>query len=68
MRSLVGNKIYERRRKLRMTQRELGELAGVSATLINHLENASINLRLDTLVRIAKYLEIDLKLKFKELQ
>lgn len=67
MRIFVANKIYERRRKLRLTQVELGNLAGVSAPLINHLESSNLNLRLDTLVRVAKCLKMECKLSFKEL-
>jgi predicted transcriptional regulator len=65
VRSYVANKIYARRRKLRLTQAELANLAGVSAPLIVHLENSNLNLRL---VRIAKYLNMECKLDFKELQ
>jgi predicted transcriptional regulator len=68
VRSYVANKIYAHRRKLRLTQAELANLAGVSAPLIVHLENSNLNLRLDTLVRIAKYLNMECKLDFKELQ
>jgi len=67
MRFIVADTMYAKRRALRLSQKDLGNLVGVSTVMINHLESGMINLRLDTLVRIAKCLKMDIILEFKNL-
>ena len=55
-----GNRIREERIKLRLSQEELAEKAGVHRTYIGMIERAEKNITLGNIEKIAKALEISL--------
>jgi len=46
--------VRERRKAGQLTQRELGELAGVGTRLVSELENGKATLRMDAVNRVLK--------------
>lgn len=56
----MKNNIRELRLKANMTQKELGEAAGISERTIGHYENSQRRIRLDTAIKIAEALEVNL--------
>ena len=60
------NKIVERRHALDLTQQELGERAGFKQTYIARIERGTTLPRLDTLIRLALALDLELALIPKE--
>jgi transcriptional regulator with XRE-family HTH domain len=56
---VVGRRISEHRRAARISQMELGELAGVHFTSLGRIERGLANPTLTTLVKIAVALDID---------
>jgi transcriptional regulator with XRE-family HTH domain len=54
----VGSRIRRRRRVLEISQEELGNRAGVHRTAINLYEHGRVTPRLETLVLIARVLEV----------
>ncbi|MGC4946154.1 helix-turn-helix transcriptional regulator [Streptomyces sp. DT224] len=52
-RRLIGTRIRDARRQRRLSQERLGELAGVDRQTINRIELGHVNTGIDTLVRIA---------------
>ena len=46
--------VRERRKAGKLTQRELGELAGVGTRLVSELENGKATLRMDAVNRVLK--------------
>jgi transcriptional regulator with XRE-family HTH domain len=51
--ALVGQKIREVRENRRLSQHQLSELAGVSRTYLNQIENGSRNVGVVTLVMLS---------------
>lgn len=57
----VASRLTEARKKLKLTQKQLGEKVGVKQSVIFELEQGSANITLRTLVRMARALETDLR-------
>ena len=56
--TLVGQIVYEGRRRAGITQRHLGRMAGVHQSTISRLERGQLNgMRLKLLARIVAYLD-----------
>ena len=58
----IGEQIRERRDILRLQQRDLAELAGISLRTIIQVENGSGNPSLATLQKLAKVLGLEMQL------
>ena len=56
--NLIGNKLYSYRKKSGMTQCEVAEAAGISDRTYADIERGSVNMRVDTLLKICKVLKI----------
>ena len=55
----IGDRLHDARRKRRMSQTELAELAGVSNVNISQLERGQrTNITIETLVRLAESLHV----------
>jgi transcriptional regulator with XRE-family HTH domain len=57
----LGAQIRRQRKKRDMLQRELAEAAGVPARTVGRIERGEVDLRLSTLRKIAKALDVDIK-------
>jgi transcriptional regulator with XRE-family HTH domain len=66
MKYQFGEKIREVRKRKQMTLREVAERAGMSESLISQIECNRISPAIDTLLKIADILEIDLDYIFKD--
>ncbi len=58
-------KFIERRNELRLSQRELANLAGMQQSAIARLESGEHNSTVDTLLKVAGILDLDVELKRK---
>ena len=54
----IGNKLYEFRRMTGLTQAEVGELAGISGRTYADIERGTVNMRMDTALKICDVLHI----------
>ena len=54
----IGNKLLAIRKKTGMTQNEVAEAAGLSDRTYADIERGSVNMRLETILRICKALQI----------
>lgn len=54
----IGNSLYALRKKAGMTQAEVAEAAGVSDRTYAEIERGSVNMRLETVLRICRVLGI----------
>lgn len=54
----IGNRLYALRKRMGMTQAELAEAAGLSDRTYADIERGSVNMRLETLLRICDALYI----------
>ena len=54
----IGGKLYEARKRSGMTQMEVAEAAGSSDRSYADIERGSVNMRVETALRICKALEI----------
>jgi len=54
----IGDNIRKYRRKKNLTQKQLGELLGLSNTYLSDIENNRTNPSIKTLKKVAKALEI----------
>jgi y4mF family transcriptional regulator len=63
----IGEKIRHRRRMLRLRQRDLAELAGVTLRGLTDLENGKANPTINQLAKIAEVLGLELRLTEKSL-
>lgn len=54
----VGNKLLSVRRRLGMTQSEVAEAAGLSDRTYADIERGTVNMRIETLLRICNVLHI----------
>ena len=61
LRIKIGNRIRELRKAQELTQEELGEKANLHNTYIGAIERGERNLSLDSIEKIAKGLDIDVK-------
>lgn len=56
--SVIGNKLYSFRKKMGMTQAEVAEAAGLSDRTYADIERGSVNMRIETLLKICEALHI----------
>ena len=63
----IGKKLCLRRKKLRLRQRDLAELAGVTLRGLTDLENGKANPTINQLAKIAEVLGLELRLTEKSL-
>ena len=54
----IGNRLYALRKRMGMTQAELAEAAGLSDRTYADIERGSVNMRLETILRICDALYI----------
>lgn len=57
---IIGNKIYQLRRSINMTQQELADKIGISVTFLSEIENGRKSMSVDTLVKLSKVLHVSL--------
>ena len=55
---LIGNKLLAYRKKAGMTQYEVAEAAGLSDRTYADIERGTVNMRIETILRICKALQI----------
>ena len=55
---IIGSKLYQFRKKLGMTQAEVAESAGLSDRTYANIERGSVNMRIETVLRICNVLHI----------
>ncbi len=60
---LIGLAIKQTRRERNLTQEELGKLIGVQKTQISRIESNASNVTIDTLIRVFKALQANVKLQ-----
>ena len=54
----IGNKLYEIRKKTGLTQAQVAEAAGLSDRTYADIERGSVNMRIETILRICHVLHI----------
>ena len=54
----IGNKLHDIRKRMGMTQAEVAEAAGLSDRTYADIERGSVNMRIETILRICKVLHI----------
>lgn len=54
----IGNKLHAIRKKMGMTQADVAEAAGLSARTYADIERGSVNMRIETILRICNVLHI----------
>jgi len=54
----IGNKLYAARKSLGMTQAEVAEKAGLSDRTYADIERGTVNMRIETLLRICDVLSV----------
>lgn len=54
----VGNKLHAARKRLGMTQAEVAEVAGLSDRTYADIERGTVNMRIETMLRICLALQI----------
>lgn len=57
-RYMLGERIYESRKKRKLTQSDLAEMVGISNTYLSHIENGSKNMSMDTFIDIVNALGV----------
>lgn len=65
LQGLIASQITIHRVNLEMSQKQLADLIGVSQSLISRWENGDENFTLETLVKIASALDIEIQCPFK---
>jgi y4mF family transcriptional regulator len=60
-RRLLGDAIRDRRKHMGLTQETMAEKAGLSVVFISLLENGHRTISVDSLLKIARVLNVDLK-------
>jgi len=66
MKGLISAAIAEKRHSLGLSQKKFAELMEVSQSLVSRWESGEENFTLETLVRIAQRLSIEMQSPFKE--
>lgn len=56
--SVIGNKLFSFRKKMGMTQAEVAEAAGLSDRTYADIERGSVNMRIETVLKICEALHI----------
>ncbi|HTF03279.1 MAG TPA: helix-turn-helix domain-containing protein [Bacteroidia bacterium] len=59
----IGDSIRDLRKKRKLTQEQLGKLAGVQKTQISELENSPGNINMETIFRVFSALKVDVKIE-----
>ena len=54
----IGNKLYSIRKRIGMTQAQVAEAAGLSDRTYADIERGSVNMRIETILRICNVLRI----------
>lgn len=54
----IGNKMFTLRKKLGLTQSELAEIAGLSDRTYAEIERGSVNMRIETALKICETLHV----------
>ena len=54
----IGNKLFSFRKRMGMTQAEVAEAAGLSDRTYADIERGSVNMRIETILRICEVLHI----------
>ncbi len=54
----LGERIYEARKRRKLTQSDLAEMAGISNTYLSHIENGTKNMSMDTFIDIVNALGV----------
>jgi len=62
----IGNQIKKRRKFLKITQKHLSELTGVSLRSLQMIENGQINTTIEQLDKILNVLGLRIKLEIKQ--
>ena len=57
-RKVVGQNVRKFRKQARLTQEQLGEKANLTYKYVGEVERGSVNVSLDSLMRIAKALKV----------
>ena len=65
---MIGKRIKERRKTLRVSQAQLAELAGISVNTLYKIEREQTNPTLETLTKIANVLGLEVCLQVKKPQ
>ena len=65
---MIGQRIKERRKTLRVSQAQLAELAGISVNTLYKIEREQTNPTLETLTKIANVLGLEVCLQVKKPQ
>ncbi len=55
---VIGNKLHSFRKRVGMTQADVAEKAGISDRTYADIERGTVNMRIDTVLRICKVLRI----------
>ena len=55
----IGSKIYAARKRLSLTQAEAAEIAGISDRTYADIERGTVNMRLETILRICEALKVN---------
>lgn len=63
---MIGQRIKERRKTLRVSQAQLAELAGISVNTLYKIEREQTNPTLETLTKIANVLGLEVCLQVKK--
>ena len=56
--TIIGNKLFSFRKRMGMTQAEVAEAAGLSDRTYADIERGSVNMRIETILRICNVLHI----------
>ncbi len=56
--SAIGNKLYSFRKRMGMTQAEVAEAAGIADRTYADIERGTVNMRIETVLRICDVLHI----------
>lgn len=63
----LGKLIKQKRREMKMTQREFAEIVDLHRTYLGAIERGEKNVTLETLIKLLDHLDLDLFLKKHEL-
>ena len=56
--SIIGNKLYAFRKRMGLTQADVAEAAGISDRTYADIERGTVNMRVETLLRVCAVLHI----------
>ena len=64
--AVLAKQIRDIRKELGLTQKELGEIVGVSRQVITRIESGTQNVTLETLQKVAVALDYDFTIELKQ--